>query len=57
MIIIINMKNFSTRVTYCDFFKVFLSSKVIQNLGPQASLTCPVVHILCMAILGSWVPD
>jgi hypothetical protein len=39
------------------FFKVFLSSKGSQNFGPQATLTCPEVHILCMAILGGCVPD
>ncbi len=51
------MKNLTPRVTYCDFLKVFISSKGSQNFGLQATLTCPVVHILCMAILGGWVPD
>jgi hypothetical protein len=48
------MKNFTT---YTGFFYVFLSSKSSRNFGPQATLAYPAVHILCMAILGDWVPD
>jgi hypothetical protein len=36
---------------------VVLSSKGSKNFSSQATLTCPAVHILCMAILGGWVPD
>jgi hypothetical protein len=48
------MKNFTT---YTGFFNVFLSSKSSQNFGPQATLAYPAGNILCMAILGGWVPD
>ena len=39
------------------FFNVNLSLKGSQNFSPQATLTCLAIYILCMAILGGWVPD
>jgi hypothetical protein len=48
------MKNFPT---YTAFFFVFLSSKSSRNFGLQATLAYPADNILCMAILGGWVPD
>ncbi len=39
------------------FFNVNLSLKGSQNFSPQATLTCPAIYILCMAILVGWVPD
>jgi hypothetical protein len=39
------------------FFKSFSSSKGSQIFGQQATLTCPAARILCLAILGGWVPD
>jgi hypothetical protein len=31
--------------------------KAAKIFGPQATLTYPAVHILCMAIMGGWMPD
>jgi hypothetical protein len=35
----------------------FLFINGSRNFGPLAVLSCPAVHILCMAILGGWVPN
>jgi hypothetical protein len=46
--------NFSSLVKY---YYIILSVKGSQNISPQATLTSPAVHILCMDILGGWVSD
>jgi hypothetical protein len=39
------------------YFQKIKFLKISQTFGLQATLICPPVHILCMAILGGWVPD
>jgi hypothetical protein len=36
---------------------IFENHPKFRPSGNKATLTCSAVHILCMAILGGWVPD
>jgi hypothetical protein len=52
----INQKHFyfSDILRFCNGFWFINGGR---NFGWLAILSCPAVHILCMAILGGWVPD
>ncbi len=50
--IIINRKNCTYLVKYFDFLMLFFHQRTAKISAPQATLTCPAVHILCMAIMG-----